>query len=69
MIPGIGTLVNVAAVLVGALLGLLLGNRLPMRTREVVTDALGLVDPADRGDARGRPRPRPRPRSATAPRC
>jgi len=41
--PGIGTLVNVAAVLVGALLGLLLGNRLPMRTREVVTDALGLV--------------------------
>lgn len=43
MFPGIGTLVNVAAVLVGALLGLLLGNRLPMRTREVVTDALGLV--------------------------
>ncbi len=41
--PGIGTIVNVAAVLVGALLGILLGNRLPMRTREVVTDALGLV--------------------------
>ncbi|WP_244927632.1 DUF554 domain-containing protein [Nocardioides sp. W7] len=43
MFPGIGTIVNVAAVLVGALLGILLGNRLPMRTREVVTDALGLV--------------------------
>ncbi|MEI5673819.1 MULTISPECIES: DUF554 domain-containing protein [unclassified Nocardioides] len=43
MIPGIGTVVNVATVLVGALLGLLLGNRLPTRTREVVTDALGLV--------------------------
>lgn len=43
MIPGIGTAVNVATVLVGALLGMLLGNRLPVRTREVVTDALGLV--------------------------
>jgi uncharacterized protein len=43
VIPGIGTLVNVATVLVGALLGMALGNRLPTRTREVVTDALGLV--------------------------
>ncbi|GAW51460.1 MULTISPECIES: DUF554 domain-containing protein [unclassified Nocardioides] len=43
MIPGIGTLVNVATVLVGATLGVLLGNRLPTRTRDVVTDALGLV--------------------------
>ena len=43
MIPGIGTLVNVATVLLGATLGVLLGNRLPTRTRDVVTDALGLV--------------------------
>jgi len=43
VIPGIGTVVNVATVLVGALLGMGLGNRLPIRTREVVTDALGLV--------------------------
>lgn len=43
MIPGIGTLVNVATVLIGALIGVLLGNRLPARTRDVVTDALGLV--------------------------
>ncbi|MDT0201305.1 DUF554 domain-containing protein [Nocardioides sp. AE5] len=41
--PGIGTLVNIATVVVGALLGLLLGNRLPQRTRDLVTDALGLV--------------------------
>ncbi|WP_241238365.1 DUF554 domain-containing protein [Nocardioides pantholopis] len=34
---------NVAAVLLGALLGVLLGNRLPQRTREAVTDGLGLV--------------------------
>ena len=43
MFPGIGTLVNVATVLVGASLGVLLGNRLPQRTRDVVTDGLGLV--------------------------
>ena len=43
MIPGIGTLVNVVTVLLGATIGVLLGNRLPVRTRDVVTDALGLV--------------------------
>ena len=43
MIPGTGTVVNVATVLVGSALGVLLGNRLPARTRDVVTDALGLV--------------------------
>ena len=43
MIAGTGTVVNVATVLVGATIGVLLGNRLPVRTRDVVTDALGLV--------------------------
>ncbi len=43
MITGIGTLTNVATVLLGAGLGVLLGHRLPTRTRDVVTDALGLV--------------------------
>jgi uncharacterized protein len=41
--PGIGTLVNVATVLLGSAIGVLLGHRLPHRTRDVVTDALGLV--------------------------
>ena len=41
--PGIGTVVNVVAVLVGSSVGLLLGARLPTRTRDTVTDALGLV--------------------------
>jgi len=41
--PGIGTVVNVLTVLIGAGIGVLLGNRLPVRTRDVVTDALGLV--------------------------
>ena len=43
MVPGFGTVVNVVAVLLGATIGVLLGNRLPVRTRDVVTDALGLV--------------------------
>lgn len=43
MFPGIGTVVNVATVLVGSAIGVLVGHRLPQRTRDVVTDALGLV--------------------------
>ncbi len=43
MFRGFGTLLNVATVLVGTGIGVLLGHRLPQRTREVVTDALGLV--------------------------
>jgi len=43
MFPGIGTAVNVATVLIGALVGVLVGNRLSLRTRELLTDALGLV--------------------------
>ena len=43
LFPGIGTAVNVATVLIGSSLGLLLGARLPTRTRDTVTDALGLV--------------------------
>jgi uncharacterized protein len=43
VIPGIGTVVNVLTVLIGSTIGVLLGNRLPVRTRDVVTDALGLV--------------------------
>lgn len=43
MFIGFGTLVNVLAVVTGASLGLLIGNRLPERTRSLVTDCLGLV--------------------------
>lgn len=43
MFRGIGTVVNVATVLLGSGIGVLLGNRLPARTRDVVTDGLGLV--------------------------
>ena len=43
MFPGIGTLVNVVTVLLGTVLGVLVGHRLRQRTRDVVTDGLGLV--------------------------
>ncbi|HMS37834.1 MAG TPA: DUF554 domain-containing protein [Arachnia sp.] len=42
MIIGMGTIVNVATVVVGALLGIVLGNRIPERTKETVTSVLGL---------------------------
>lgn len=41
--PGFGTVVNVLAVLLGSVLGLVMGHRIPERTRDVVTDCLGLV--------------------------
>lgn len=40
---GLGTIINVVAILVGASIGVLLGHRLPERTRTVVTDGLGLL--------------------------
>ena len=43
MFIGIGTVANVATVVAGSGLGLLIGHRLTGRTRSLVTDALGLV--------------------------
>ncbi len=40
---GMGTILNVAAILVGASLGVLIGHRIPERTRRTVTDGLGLA--------------------------
>jgi uncharacterized membrane protein YqgA involved in biofilm formation len=40
---GTGTAVNACTVLIGSGLGVLVGHRLPVRTRSVVTDALVLV--------------------------
>lgn len=41
--PGLGTLINIVAILVGSTTGVLFGARLPERTHRTVTDALGLV--------------------------
>ncbi len=43
MFPGLGTLVNILTVLIGTVIGVLVGHRLAQRTRDVVTDGLGLV--------------------------
>jgi uncharacterized membrane protein YqgA involved in biofilm formation len=43
MIIGLGTIINFVAIVAGALIGALLGDRLPKKTRDVVTDALGLM--------------------------
>ena len=43
MSRGFGTVLNVVTVIIGSGLGLLLGQRLPQRTRDVVTDGLGLT--------------------------
>ncbi len=42
-VRGLGTIINMVAIVLGSTLGVLVGNRLPSRTRETVTDALGLV--------------------------
>ncbi|MGA8047782.1 MAG: DUF554 domain-containing protein [Dermatophilaceae bacterium] len=41
--PGLGTVINVIAVIIGALAGMAIGQRFPERTKGVVTDVLGLV--------------------------
>lgn len=40
---GLGTLINVVAIIAGAAAGVLIGHRLPERTRVTVTDGLGLI--------------------------
>ena len=35
---GLGTLINVVAILIGSAIGVALGHRLPQRTRDVVTE-------------------------------
>lgn len=42
MLPLKGTLVNVAAVVVGSLIGMSIGDRLPQRIKSIVLSALGL---------------------------
>lgn len=39
----LGTILNIVAVLVGSAIGLIAGNRLPERTRQIVMNGLGLV--------------------------
>jgi uncharacterized membrane protein YqgA involved in biofilm formation len=43
MFPGVGTLINVITIISGAFLGVLVGNRMNLKTRNLLTDVLGLV--------------------------
>lgn len=43
MFPGIGTIINIIAIIVGASMGVLVGNRFTFRTRILLTDVLGLT--------------------------
>lgn len=43
MFIGAGTVINIATVIVGTLIGLAAGHRFPVRTRDLVTQILGLV--------------------------
>jgi hypothetical protein len=43
MFPGVGTIINIATIICGASLGVLVGTRMNLRTRTLLTDVLGLV--------------------------
>jgi uncharacterized membrane protein YqgA involved in biofilm formation len=43
MFPGVGTIINILTIVSGASLGVLVGSRMPLRTRTLLTDVLGLV--------------------------
>ena len=43
MFPGIGTVINVITIIGGASIGVLIGNRMKIATRDLLTDVLGLV--------------------------
>ena len=43
MIIGLGTIINLLAIVIGTVAGVLIGNRLSEKTSRVVTDGLGLV--------------------------
>ena len=43
MFPGIGTVINVVTIIAGASIGVLVGNRMSIKTRVLLTDVLGLV--------------------------
>ena len=43
MFVGVGTLINIVAIIAGAALGVLLGNKMSEKTRNLVMDVLGAI--------------------------
>ena len=51
MFRGVGTIINILTIVFGASLGVLVGNRMNLRTRTLLTDVLGLVTLLGAGSA------------------
>ena len=43
MFPGVGTIFNIITIMLGAFIGIFVGEKLREKSRELITDALGLV--------------------------
>lgn len=43
MFPGVGTIFNIITIILGAFIGIFVGEKLREKSRELITDALGLV--------------------------
>ena len=43
MFPGIGTVLNIATILLGSIIGVFVGERLKEKTRSLITDVLGMI--------------------------
>ena len=41
--PGVGTLINIVAIIAGSTLGVLVGSKMPLKTRTLLTDVLGIT--------------------------
>jgi len=51
MFPGLGTVINVGAILIGSLIGIFIGNKLNDKLRYLITDVLGCVTVISAADA------------------
>ena len=51
MFPGLGTLINVGAILLGSLVGIFIGQKLSDKLRNLITDVLGCVTVISAADA------------------
>jgi uncharacterized membrane protein YqgA involved in biofilm formation len=43
MFPGVGSVINIVAILLGSTIGVFIGAKMPERTRSLITDVLGLT--------------------------
>jgi uncharacterized membrane protein YqgA involved in biofilm formation len=51
MFPGLGTVINVGAILIGSLIGIFIGKKLNDKLRDLITDVLGCVTVISAADA------------------